>query len=536
MRIFCGLVMALVGFAATSQAVADDLVAAVLPSSRSAVLNSTVTAFATVINASTVNGTGCSIASGNASVKLSYQPTDPATNALTGTPNALISIAAGATQTFVISLTPTFTLIGADVPLVFKCQNLNAAASIVGLDTLLLTANTTASADVIALAATISGDGVARIPTETGSQAFAVATANVGAAATITVSADTGTAGLPVSIQVCETTSAGACMATPSASVTTSVAQNATPTFGVFVTSTGPIPFNPAAARVYVRFSDASGIVRGATSVAVSNPVQLSTNASPAGIYVGTLKGAAGKLLGFTDTATAVITDAGDVELISGSAAAAATLNLQQNLGFDVTGNYIDVGSFLTSGFSFGSAIISGTLAPQGSLLASFALKDVPGSTVSPGVDSAVFAGTYNSNLYERSVTLQGLAGTWSLRQGPTGTNSAFTSILLGPTTPTPLPKTQVLGTLQFAADGSFTGGDNSGCAYAGNVTIPTAGRNAIKLKFTTTRCPFFNTFSISNETMSGIGFLSDTEATDDTFLLGTTGGIDSFTAYLTRF
>ena len=42
----------------------------------------------------------------------------------------------------------------------------------------------------------------------------------------------------------------------------------ATPTFAVFVTGAGIVPFDPAVNRVVVRFKDAQGVVRGATSVA----------------------------------------------------------------------------------------------------------------------------------------------------------------------------------------------------------------------------------------------------------------------------
>jgi hypothetical protein len=42
-----------------------------------------------------------------------------------------------------------------------------------------------------------------------------------------------------------------------------------TPTFTVFATGGGFVGFNPAANRIFVRFTDAGGAVRGATSVAV---------------------------------------------------------------------------------------------------------------------------------------------------------------------------------------------------------------------------------------------------------------------------
>ena len=77
------------------------LVAAVLPASRSAVVGNPVTAFATIINAGTSTANKCGIAP-DATLPLpidfSYQTTDPATNALTGTLNTPVDIAAGAAQ------------------------------------------------------------------------------------------------------------------------------------------------------------------------------------------------------------------------------------------------------------------------------------------------------------------------------------------------------------------------------------------------------------------------------------------------------
>ena len=42
-----------------------------------------------------------------------------------------------------------------------------------------------------------------------------------------------------------------------------------TPTFGIFVTGTGTVSFDPANKRVFARFKDGDGVTRGATSVAV---------------------------------------------------------------------------------------------------------------------------------------------------------------------------------------------------------------------------------------------------------------------------
>jgi hypothetical protein len=101
---------------------------------------------------------------------------------------------------------------------------------------------------------------------------------NVGAGDFITATADTGNTGLPIAITLCQTNPVtGQCLS-PSGSgdpfilptVTTFINSGETPTFGIFVQGTGQfVPFNPAVNRVFVRFTDSLGFVRGATSVAV---------------------------------------------------------------------------------------------------------------------------------------------------------------------------------------------------------------------------------------------------------------------------
>jgi len=249
---------------------ASPLVAAVLPSSRSIELGNTATALAAIINTGSTVASGCTIGLGsNVSTSLSFQTTNPSTNAVTGTANAAVDIPAGGTQTFVIALTPSASIAPTPVAFEFACETANAAPIEVGVDTLLLSASTTPVPDIVALVATTSNDGILHIPGTGGSAALAVATINLGSASTITASVNTGSTSLPVSFLICQTDpTTSDCLASPTTSVTASIGTNTTPTFGVFATATGAVAFSPATSRIFIDFSDTTA-VRGSTSVAV---------------------------------------------------------------------------------------------------------------------------------------------------------------------------------------------------------------------------------------------------------------------------
>ena len=250
---------------------ATGVLAAVLPSSRSVQVNTPAAAFATVINAGQAMATGCSIAPlTSLPASFVYQTTDPATNQVIGFPNTPANIAAGAAQSFVFALTPTAPIASIDVQFSFDCADTDPAPINIGLNTLLLSVSDTPVPDIVALAVTLSNDGIVNIPGTNGAGAFAVATVNVGASGSITASADTGTASLPLKISLCQTDPAtGECISAIGPSVTTTINANATPTFGIFVLGTGNVPFDPAVNRIFVRFRDSGGVTRGSTSVAV---------------------------------------------------------------------------------------------------------------------------------------------------------------------------------------------------------------------------------------------------------------------------
>ena len=247
--------------------------ASVLPDSRSVQLGNPATVFASMINAGSTALQNCQIAlaaTAPTGLTLSYQTTNSATNALTGTPNTPATIAGGdGLQSFLLVFQGTNAFSTAGLPIDFGCAGVAPAAVETGVDTIDLTLSTTPIADIIALAESASGNGVVSMAVgATG--AFAVASDDVGAAASIIVSVDTGTATLPVTTTLCQSNpSNGQCLATPTPTVTLNFAAGATPTFSVFPQATGAIAFNPATARLFVRFKDASGNLHGSTSLAV---------------------------------------------------------------------------------------------------------------------------------------------------------------------------------------------------------------------------------------------------------------------------
>jgi len=245
------------------------LVGAVLPSSRSVQVGNAATAFVTLINAGLSPAVAASIAPpAGLAADFTFQTTDPATNQVIGTQNVPLDIPAGQLQTYLIALTPTTAFAPIDVAFTFAAENTTAPATpLTGINTLLLASSFSATPDIVALAA--ASGGIVDIPGPTGTGVFAVATVNVGATGTITASGDTGAVALPVIVNLCETNPVtGLCVSAVGPTVVTQIDAGETPTFGIFVQGNGNVPFDPAANRIFVRFSS-GGVTRGSTSVAV---------------------------------------------------------------------------------------------------------------------------------------------------------------------------------------------------------------------------------------------------------------------------
>ena len=252
--------------------VSNPLVAAVLPSSRSTTVGTAATAFATIVNAGQTLATACGISLlSNIKVTFSYQTTDQATNLPIGTPNTAVNIPANGFQAYVFSLTPTEPVAPVDVRFTFDCSNTAAAAITTGVNTLQFFASASPITDIVMLSATPPPDpGIVNIPGDTGTGFFSVATVNVGASGSITLSANTGGVVLPVNLFICQTNPpTGACLGSLAPSVTVTIDSNDTPTFAGFAQGTGNIPFDPALNRIRVEGRDGTGNVVGGTTVAI---------------------------------------------------------------------------------------------------------------------------------------------------------------------------------------------------------------------------------------------------------------------------
>ncbi len=274
-RVRSTVLLGIMAFTAPMATLADTvLAAAVLPTSRSVQVNDSATLFATLINGGTEDARNCRIeADANVPSVVSYQTTDPATNAVTGSPNTPVRLDPGEAQSFVVVLTPTQEVNPTEVALGFVCDNAPRVATISGVNTFDFSASTSPVADIVALALTPTADGVVAVPTTSRINAFSVASVNLGASATVEVQATLSDAQAAASLSMCQTDPATAACINPTAPtaepVTAIVDNMGTPTFAVFVTSNGDLAFDPAGNRVSVKFTDTSGAVRGATSVAI---------------------------------------------------------------------------------------------------------------------------------------------------------------------------------------------------------------------------------------------------------------------------
>ncbi len=261
--------------------VTTSIVAAVTPVARRGVVNSQLTAFAALINTGSAAATSCTIAkpAGGQPYSFAFAERIGGGSSL-GPTNQAVNIPAGATRHFLMTYVPTAAM-SANLQMVFDCTNTSPAPTYLGVNSFNLVATTTAGADLIAIAATPTGDGILRVPPN-GAAAAATAAINIGTTATVRARLSTTPVGgstvtLPLMLNLCRTNTSGACVqpaAPTNAPIDFSAPANGVATFSAFVNHSGAaIPFDPATRRLYIHFEQASGtswIPVGSASVAVT--------------------------------------------------------------------------------------------------------------------------------------------------------------------------------------------------------------------------------------------------------------------------
>ncbi len=250
------------GYVATT-----TLVNSVLPTSRTVLVGSTATIFNTVVNSGNqiAQDVILTMASSPAGT-FSYSQTNCATNAIIGEINPSVDIAPSGVACFVLLFTPSLPFSARHVHIRAQASNAPATTLLLGINTWLLRATDIFGPDIIALTTTTDFHQIACL----GTNAFAVALANVGAAATgnITVSANTGAVNLPLSILIQETDPGTG--VTIGDNILQNIGAGENRTVVVFVTFYGCVNFDPAANRIFIEFKDTFNNVIGSTSTAVS--------------------------------------------------------------------------------------------------------------------------------------------------------------------------------------------------------------------------------------------------------------------------
>jgi len=248
-----------------------EVVAAVLPSSRSAVINEPVTIFATMV--ATEIGNECRIElSSLIDASLSFQRTDPQTNELIGLKDQPVLLRPGVPMSFAISLTAFSPIEPQEVQFGFVCNTGTPAPVLITTNTLFFSASTVPVLDIVALSATINNDGIVNIPDTENFGVFSAANVNLGAAGNVTASLLTIGEHVDEALLCPTIFETGQCFEAPSQSSLQFLGENGTSSFGIFVRSSTPIPFDPSRNRVILIFTDDNGIIRGRTSVAISGP------------------------------------------------------------------------------------------------------------------------------------------------------------------------------------------------------------------------------------------------------------------------
>lgn len=255
------------------------LASAVIPSGSAVQMGRMAQTWGAMINSGSVTANNCRVALASAATgtTLAYRAVSGAQQNFTFTQptNVPVSIPPGGAQVFFLTFATTVALDPTDVAFNFVCDGAAPAKIVQSLNTFILSASATPVPNIIALVGTTldgnpNEDAMVDLYNNTGR--FVVATSNIGAAGAITVSAQPfiGFSSALPSVTVCPlvpNTQTCAAPAAPSVTVTSNAGD--TPAFMFFVTANGAISDSPEFNRLLIRFTDATGAVRGGTQTAL---------------------------------------------------------------------------------------------------------------------------------------------------------------------------------------------------------------------------------------------------------------------------
>ena len=249
----------------------EGLLASVLPTGRSVQVGQTATVYASMLH-SPGPALDCSVEPlTDIPATFAFQRVDSLQTPLQPL-NEVTSDFDDEAINYVLLITPSAPFPPTTVELEFSCDNYALPAAIFPrLNTLTLSASTEPVPDIIAVARTLTGDGIMTLPGGGELTAFAAAATNVGVDGEITVVPFTG-GSRELNLLWCETDPiSGVCinpLEPQDAPVRLTIENGARKTFTVFAAgAVDGVDFSLN--RVFLRFSDDEGVERGATSVAV---------------------------------------------------------------------------------------------------------------------------------------------------------------------------------------------------------------------------------------------------------------------------
>ena len=300
------IAVSLLGAFFTQPSWAQTIETMVFPSGRAVQEGNLAAAFLTLNNTGTVDALGCKVEPINSvPATFLFAQIDPLTSVIIGPTNGPFTIPAGSSVKLNVTFITHVSFSPIEVLFNVICTPPIPPPNSTGQNTLLLSASSTPVADIVALTSAPSGTATLSSPNAT--DAFLIASLNLGASDLVTMSADTGSPSLSLNLLVCEfDVSIGNCLLRPRETTTQTINTGEVTFYAVFIGGQGtPIPLNPTTNRVFARFRDSSNVVRGLTSVAVQ--VEGSTVPDGKGTYTGSITIISTNCLNELDNATETV-------------------------------------------------------------------------------------------------------------------------------------------------------------------------------------------------------------------------------------